>query len=179
MARKKFTDEDIQRGIDADPDNPEWTEEDFAKARPAMEDSFIQKFVRRGRGPNKAPTKKHTNLRLNPEVVETFKAGGPGWQTRLNDVLTTLVTGPDPVAVIILDEDGHLKEISLRKDSFSRQLPKTVVIDARGHDSRTGVFTSRGRDAARRISQHVARDSRTGRFVTSRSKKSSKSGRAA
>ncbi|MDR2213045.1 MAG: hypothetical protein LBE21_05400 [Pseudomonadales bacterium] len=27
----------IQRGIDADPDNPEWTEEDFAKARPARD----------------------------------------------------------------------------------------------------------------------------------------------
>jgi hypothetical protein len=27
----------IQRGIDADPDNPEWTAEDFAKARPFSE----------------------------------------------------------------------------------------------------------------------------------------------
>jgi predicted RNase H-like HicB family nuclease len=27
----------IQRGIDADPDNPEWTAEDFAKARPFPE----------------------------------------------------------------------------------------------------------------------------------------------
>ncbi|MFC7557500.1 hypothetical protein ACFQU7_42690 [Pseudoroseomonas wenyumeiae] len=27
----------IQHGIAADPENPEWTEEDFARARPAAE----------------------------------------------------------------------------------------------------------------------------------------------
>jgi len=27
----------IQAGIDADPDNPEWTDEDFARSRPARE----------------------------------------------------------------------------------------------------------------------------------------------
>lgn len=30
-------DAEIQRGIDADPDNPEWTAEDFARARPFRE----------------------------------------------------------------------------------------------------------------------------------------------
>ena len=46
------------------------------------------KVVRRGkRGPQKAPTKKLVSLRLSPEVIEHFKAGGPGWQTRIDGVL--------------------------------------------------------------------------------------------
>ncbi len=46
------------------------------------------KVVRRGkRGPQKAPTKELVSLRLSPEVIEHFKAGGPGWQTRIDGVL--------------------------------------------------------------------------------------------
>ncbi len=50
------------------------------------------KVVRRGkRGPQKAPTKKLVSLRLSPEVIEHFKAGGPGWQTRIEKVLAETV----------------------------------------------------------------------------------------
>jgi uncharacterized protein (DUF4415 family) len=46
------------------------------------------KVVRRGkRGPQKAPTKKLVSLRLSPEVIEHFKATGPGWQTRIDGAL--------------------------------------------------------------------------------------------
>lgn len=46
------------------------------------------KLVRRGkRGPQKAPTKKMVSLRLSPEVIEHFKAGGRGWQTRIDGAL--------------------------------------------------------------------------------------------
>jgi uncharacterized protein (DUF4415 family) len=46
------------------------------------------KVVRRGkRGPQKASTKKLVSLRLAPEVIEHFKAGGPGWQTRIERTL--------------------------------------------------------------------------------------------
>jgi uncharacterized protein (DUF4415 family) len=46
------------------------------------------KVVRRGkRGSQKAPTKKLVSLRLSPEVVEHFKATGPGWQTRIDGAL--------------------------------------------------------------------------------------------
>ncbi|MDR3738493.1 MAG: BrnA antitoxin family protein [Terracidiphilus sp.] len=46
------------------------------------------KVVRRGkRGPQKAPTKKLVSLRLSPEVIEHFKAKGPGWQTRIDTTL--------------------------------------------------------------------------------------------
>lgn len=50
-------------------------------------DAYVGKtLVRRGR-PKQAQTKRHVSLRLDPDVVERFKAGGPGWQGRINDVL--------------------------------------------------------------------------------------------
>jgi uncharacterized protein (DUF4415 family) len=46
------------------------------------------KLVRRGkRGPQVAPTKKLVSLRLSPEVIDHFKATGPGWQTRIDSTL--------------------------------------------------------------------------------------------
>jgi uncharacterized protein (DUF4415 family) len=46
------------------------------------------KVVRRGkRGPQKAPTKTLVSLRLSPEVIDHFKATGPGWQTRIDGAL--------------------------------------------------------------------------------------------
>ena len=50
------------------------------------------KVVRRGkRGPQKAPRKKLVSLRLPEEVIEHFKAGGPGWQTRIEKTLREAV----------------------------------------------------------------------------------------
>jgi uncharacterized protein (DUF4415 family) len=43
------------------------------------------------RGQQKAPTKVAVSLRLSPEVVEHYKAGGPGWQTRIDDALKDIV----------------------------------------------------------------------------------------
>lgn len=42
---------------------------------------------KRTRGPNKQPTKAQVAIRLDPDVLSAFRAGGPGWQTRLNAVL--------------------------------------------------------------------------------------------
>jgi uncharacterized protein (DUF4415 family) len=67
-----------------DPNNPEATRAWFAQA------DLIRKgkVVRRGkRGPQKAPTKKLVSLRLSPEVIDHFKADGPGWQTRIDRTL--------------------------------------------------------------------------------------------
>ena len=83
------TDEDITKGIAADPDAaPELTDEDFKRARPASE--VLPQVVdayRRSRGRQKAPTKVAVSIRLSPDVVEYFKAQGQGWQTRINEVL--------------------------------------------------------------------------------------------
>jgi uncharacterized protein (DUF4415 family) len=42
--------------------------------------------VQRGR-PKVAVTKVSTTIRLDPDVIEAFKAKGPGWQSRMNDAL--------------------------------------------------------------------------------------------
>ena len=85
----------INVGIAKDPDAPEWTEEDWARARPAIEvhPELVEWSLRR-RGNQKAPTKELISIRLDPDITEYFRAGGPGWQTRLNDTLRRAVFGP-------------------------------------------------------------------------------------
>jgi len=39
------------------------------------------------RGKQKSATKQLVSLRLSPSVLEYFKATGPGWQTRIDEVL--------------------------------------------------------------------------------------------
>ena len=61
---------------------------------PEIADSWIeeadlrrgQKVVRRGR-PRLANPKQLLSLRLPPEVIASWKATGPGWQTRMAEVL--------------------------------------------------------------------------------------------
>ncbi|MEO9122343.1 MAG: BrnA antitoxin family protein [Burkholderiaceae bacterium] len=72
-----------------DDENPEWMESDVKRAVPfSALSSSLQRKLRRGqRGVQKAPTKVQTAVRYDPDVVEHFKAQGPGWQTRMNDAL--------------------------------------------------------------------------------------------
>ena len=77
----------IQAGIAADPDNPELTADDFKRAKP-----FVEVFPEwaescRGRGSQKESKKVAVSLRLSRDVVERFKADGPGWQTRMDEAL--------------------------------------------------------------------------------------------
>lgn len=92
MAKKTDDDDPASR---PDDDNPEWTAEDFAKARPASEvlPRFIgqkatDELMRRGRGrPPKEHRKVNQTLRLDPDVLSAYRLEGSGWQTRINDVL--------------------------------------------------------------------------------------------
>jgi uncharacterized protein (DUF4415 family) len=43
------------------------------------------------RGPQKAPKKIATTIRLSAEVLETFKATGDGWQTRIDASLRQFI----------------------------------------------------------------------------------------
>jgi uncharacterized protein (DUF4415 family) len=77
-------------------DAPEWTKEDFKRARPISDFPELLEALQRARtrgqrGPQKAPTKERVALRLDTTVVDHFRAGGPGWQTRINDALAELV----------------------------------------------------------------------------------------
>lgn len=78
-----------------DQDVPEATDEWFARARPAHEvlptllgDVAAKEILkpRRGRPPSAAP-KEHVNIRLDADIVQSFRRTGDGWQTRLNNAL--------------------------------------------------------------------------------------------
>lgn len=47
---------------------------------------FAKAKVQRGR-PLAASPKISTTIRLDPAVIAHFKAGGPGWQSRINEAL--------------------------------------------------------------------------------------------
>lgn len=74
-----------------DPDDaPEWTEEMFARAEIRHGDQVIREaagtLTKRGR-PKAMNPKQQVTLRLDPEVLDRFRAAGPGWQSRINDAL--------------------------------------------------------------------------------------------
>lgn len=76
-----------------DADNPEWTDEDFARARPIEEvlpPEIVAQF-KGYRGRQKAPTKVAVSIRLSREVVDHFKSQGPGWQSRIDEALRQIV----------------------------------------------------------------------------------------
>ncbi len=51
-----------------------------------------QASIRRGRGRPVAAVKRPTlNMRVDPDVLEAFKATGQGWQTRINAALRDAV----------------------------------------------------------------------------------------
>ena len=83
----------MSRKVVFDDDNPEWTEEDFKRAKPPHEilPPHVLKVFPKTRGAQVAPKKVPVSIRLSAEVVERFKAGGPGWQSRIDDVLKKAV----------------------------------------------------------------------------------------
>lgn len=48
-------------------------------------------ILKRGRGPQKAPTKVLTTVRLDADIIAFFQAQGRGYQTRINDTLRKAV----------------------------------------------------------------------------------------
>ena len=81
-----------------DAENPEWTNEDFRRARPALEvlPKALIEAMRRyqgQRGPQKAPTKVQISLRVDRDVVDALRASGRGWQTRAGEALRRHVRG--------------------------------------------------------------------------------------
>jgi uncharacterized protein (DUF4415 family) len=81
--------------IDSNGEVGELTDEDLSKFRPAMDliPEIVEALERtRGqRGPQKAPIKERVGLRLNKDVIDYFRHTGPGWQSRINDILAEFV----------------------------------------------------------------------------------------
>lgn len=74
-----------------DDDIVEWDDDVFKRAEIAVGGNVIRKatgtLTKRGRPPIGDQPKQQVTLRLPSEVIAHFKAGGPGWQTRISDLL--------------------------------------------------------------------------------------------
>ena len=80
-----------------DDDNPEWTAEDFARARTGSE-VLPAALVRHLRGPQKAPTKELISIRLSRDVLSRFRDSGNGWQGRVDKALRDWLKRHSPEA---------------------------------------------------------------------------------
>ncbi len=77
-----------------DDENPEWTAEDFAKAKrgddiPAhIREAFAGAKAKRGRPAGSIRSEKQlVSVRLDRDALERLKAQGPGWQSRINEAV--------------------------------------------------------------------------------------------
>lgn len=79
----------VETFVDPD-DAPPWTADQFKRAEFAIGGEVIRPaqgtLTKRGRPPVAAP-KQVVSLRLEPEIIEAYRATGAGWQKRMGDVL--------------------------------------------------------------------------------------------
>jgi uncharacterized protein (DUF4415 family) len=87
-----------------DDDNPEWTDADFARARPASEvlpelfgNQAAQTMLKSRGRPRSEVVKERITIRFDADVLEAFRSTGKGWQTRMNDAMRDWVRAHSPV----------------------------------------------------------------------------------
>jgi uncharacterized protein (DUF4415 family) len=80
-----------------DPDDaPEWSDEVFARAEVRKGGKVVREaagtLTKRGRPKLERP-KRQVTLRLDQDVIDRLRDSGPGWQSRVNDILKKAVSG--------------------------------------------------------------------------------------
>ena len=91
--------------IDEEGEVRELTAADMAEFKPAREvlppelyAGLVEMNRRAGvRGPQKTPTKERISIRLSRDVVDTFRATGEGWQTRMDAALKDWLKSHSPM----------------------------------------------------------------------------------
>ena len=70
---------------------PEWTAEQFDRAEVAVGGNVVRPargtLTRPPGRPKSDAPKRSVHLRLSPDVLDHFRATGPGWQTRIDETL--------------------------------------------------------------------------------------------
>lgn len=78
---------DSKPWIDPDDDDAIWTEDHFRRAAIYVGGKLVRPadgtWTKPGRPVSENP-KKQVTLRLDPDVIEKFRATGKGWQSRIN-----------------------------------------------------------------------------------------------
>ncbi|GFO56248.1 antitoxin [Geomonas sp. Red276] len=78
-----------------DEENPEWTKDDFNKARPAGDvlrevfgqEAATEMLIKRPGRVKGSGSKESQTVRFDRDILAAFKATGKGWQTRMNNAL--------------------------------------------------------------------------------------------
>ena len=85
---KKVSEDTIQKQIAENPDDfdaqPGAKVKPFAEAFPELAANMRKNLGGRPKSDN---PKVAVNIRLNPDTIARFKATGPGWQSRISDIL--------------------------------------------------------------------------------------------
>lgn len=82
----------IQQGIAEDPENPEWTAEDFRNAKPFAEVfPELANSLLEGDAVVVGDPALNKVVALDRRVVEKFQSQGEDWQERINEVLRKAV----------------------------------------------------------------------------------------
>ncbi len=87
---------------------------------PEWQAEFAKVEFRRGR-PKQADPKVSTTIRLDRDILDFFRSGGSGWQTRLNEVLRAAISGPKTGA------GGKTRPRSLGGVSAGKATPKKTA----------------------------------------------------
>jgi uncharacterized protein (DUF4415 family) len=77
----------MNKKIKNDQDDFEWTKAEIKSSKKinSLPKSLQAKLAsRKTRGPQIAPIKVPTTIRLSSDVIESFKATGTGWQTKID-----------------------------------------------------------------------------------------------
>jgi uncharacterized protein (DUF4415 family) len=89
-ANKKTTDDSWDP--DTAPEIPDWA---WAEAQISISGKVVRKatgtLTKRGRPPLGDEPRQQITLRLPRDVIRYFKAGGPGWQSRISEALERAV----------------------------------------------------------------------------------------
>ena len=86
----------IQKDIALDPDAPELTAEDWARARPAIEvaPELVERYRRARAEGKKIPMIEHVSIPLDATLVRQLEKSDPNWKTRVNDILRKTILAP-------------------------------------------------------------------------------------
>lgn len=95
----KVSDESSVFEIDPDDEIVEFNDSFFENARVVIGGRVVREAtgtaLRRGRPPKAEGERKVlVSLRLAPDIIDWFRATGPGWQTRIEEILRAQMAAP-------------------------------------------------------------------------------------
>lgn len=104
-------------------DNPEMTDAELAELQPASTVTEVFRLLpKRGRGrPKRVDAKVNLTMRIDPALLEAYRATGVGWQVRMHEALANGITQFDAASTI------RNQTASRVRSAASREAPHRVT----------------------------------------------------